>query len=94
MTQLPNKTSKKSSNKSLSALDEQEIDELMMGGFTPVPTRFSSDLMSRIESETLAVSVPLYMQFLRALVLITGVGVGLSQALRIMFGVYFLGLLN
>ena len=82
MTELPNK------------MNEEDVDELMAQGLTPVPTRFAQNVMARIESETLAVSVPLYMQLLRALVLFTGVGVGLSQALRILFGVYFLGVLN
>lgn len=75
-------------------LGEQDIDHLMSDGFTSVPQQFSRNIMARIESETLAVSVPLYVQLMRAFVLLAGVGIGLSQALRFMFGVYFLGVLN
>jgi len=36
----------------------------------------------------------LYITVLRGLALLTGVGVGIAQALRFFLGVYFIGVLN
>ncbi len=72
-------------------LSPKEVDDLLSEGFAKPPQGFERSVMARIEAEAIAVSTPLYLHILRGLALVTGVGVGVAQAMRILFGMYFVG---
>ena len=75
-------------------LTPEEMDELLRGGFVDPPKGFESTVMARVEEQAWVVATPLYITVLRGLALLTGVGVGIAQALRFFLGVYFIGVLN
>jgi len=78
-------------------LTPEEVDELLNDGLDDPPKNFTDSVMARLDEPVAAihqVSPSLVTQALRALALITGVGVGVSQMLRFVLGMYFVGAIH
>jgi len=76
-------------------LTPEEVDELLSEGLIDPPSGFSTRVMAQVDDEEpLLMQVPWAVTLFRAIALLTGVGVGVSQVFRFAFGMWFIGAMN
>jgi len=78
-------------------LTPEEVDELLNDGLMDPPKNFTDSVMASIEADAPTVDAansPLLLKAMRAIALMTGVGIGVGQMVRFVLGIYFVGALN